>query len=99
MPDHKPPVPRPRPHSAIPASAPGNKPCLGDLADLPTTLSVEAAGRLLGCGRSLAYELVQRGEFPCPVLRLGRRYVVPTAGLLRALGIADPDTDSQVGQP
>jgi excisionase family DNA binding protein len=43
------------------------------------TMSVEEAGERLGISRSLAYELVRRGEVPC--LRLGRRLVVPVKGL------------------
>lgn len=44
------------------------------------------------CGRSLAYDLIRRGEFPCPVLRLGnRRYVIPTTELLRVVGIDTND--------
>jgi len=42
-------------------------------------LTVEAAGRLLGISRGLAYELVARGELPH--LRLGRRIVIPRAAL------------------
>jgi hypothetical protein len=55
----------------------------------PPTVDIETAARVLGCGRTLAYELARRNEFPCPVLRLGTRYVVPTAGLLRAVGLGD----------
>jgi len=43
------------------------------------TISVEEAGRRLGVGRGLAYELARRGEIPA--LRLGRRLVVPEAAL------------------
>ena len=43
------------------------------------TLTVEEAARVLGIGRSLAYELVSRGELPS--VRLGRRIVVPVAAL------------------
>ena len=43
------------------------------------TMSVEEAGERLGISRSLAYELVRRGDVPC--LRLGRRLVVPVKGL------------------
>jgi excisionase family DNA binding protein len=95
MPEHSSPVPQPRRQPARAGTSDASTPCLADLAKLPPTVSVEAAARLLGCGRSLAYELVQRGEFPCPVLRLGRRYVVPTAGLLRALGIEAEAEDSR----
>ncbi len=69
---------------------------LAELAALPPTIGVEDAGRILGCGRSLAYDLVRRGEFPCRVLRLGTRYLVPTADLLTALGI-EPTAVLRVG--
>lgn len=38
-------------------------------------LSVEQAAAALGIGRSLAYELVRRGELPS--VQLGRRRVIP----------------------
>jgi len=60
---------------------------IADLRDLPPTVDIETAARILGCGRTLAYELVKRGEFPCRVLRLGKRYLVPTAALLESLGL------------
>jgi excisionase family DNA binding protein len=56
-----------------------------DLDGLPTVLTVEQAGRLFGLGRSGSYDAVQRGELP--VLRFGRRLVVPTARLLAMLGL------------
>lgn len=43
------------------------------------TMPVEEAGEMLGISRSLAYELVRRGELPS--LRLGRRVVVPVRAL------------------
>ena len=39
------------------------------------TISVEEAARRLGIGRTLAYELAQRGDLP-GALRLGGRIVV-----------------------
>lgn len=48
------------------------------------TISVEEAGRLLGIGRSAAYEAIRRGEIPH--LRIGRRYRVPVPRLLALLG-------------
>ncbi|GAB3494021.1 DNA-binding protein [Amycolatopsis cihanbeyliensis] len=45
------------------------------------------AGRALGLGRTLAYELAKKDEFPCRVLRLGNSYRVVTADLLRVLGV------------
>ena len=43
------------------------------------TVTVEEAARLLGISRTLAYELVTRGELPH--LRLGRRIVVSRRAL------------------
>ena len=48
------------------------------------TVDVETAGKILGVGRSAAYRLARREEIP--VLRLGRRFVVPVAALRRLLG-------------
>jgi excisionase family DNA binding protein len=59
-----------------------------DLDRLPPTLTVEQAAEILGCGRTLAYELIRRDQFPSRVIKLGnRRYVIPTADLLRVIGI------------
>jgi len=58
---------------------------LTEARQLPTVLTVEEAGRLLGLGRSAAYDAVQRGELP--VLRFGRRLLVPTARILDMLGL------------
>jgi len=54
--------------------------------DHPLTLTVEQAGRLLGVGRSTAYELVRSGELDC--LRLRRRLVVPVAQIADRLGMS-----------
>ena len=43
------------------------------------TMTVEEASAALGISRSLAYELVRRGDIPS--LRLGRRIVVPVRAL------------------
>lgn len=58
-----------------------------DVSTLPAVIDVETAGRLLGLGRSAAYQLVKDGDWPTPVLRLGRRWRVLTAPLLALLGI------------
>lgn len=50
------------------------------------TTDVPTAGAVLGIGRTTAYQLVQAGQFPVPVLRLGRRIVVPVPYLLAVLG-------------
>jgi hypothetical protein len=58
---------------------------LADLHALPPTIDIETAAGILGIGRTLAHQLAKTDRFPCPVLRLGHRYVVPTAGLIRLL--------------
>jgi len=51
------------------------------------TLTIDEARSWLRLGRSTAYDLAARGEFPCPVIRVGSGYRVPTAGLRALLGI------------
>lgn len=58
-----------------------------ELLALPVVIDMTTAARALGLGRSTAYELARRGQFPCRVLRIGSSYRVPTADLLRVLGI------------
>ncbi|MGW4731871.1 helix-turn-helix transcriptional regulator [Streptomyces shenzhenensis] len=66
------------------------------LMSLPPTISVELAGRAFGVGRDTAYKLVRAGEFPCQVVRAGRRYRVVTADLRRVLGIQESTEDANV---
>ena len=58
-----------------------------ELLALPVVIDITTAARALGLGRSTAYELARRDEFPCRVLHIGSSYRVPTADLLRVLGI------------
>lgn len=58
-----------------------------ELLALPVVVDVTTAARALGLGRSTAYELARRNEFPCRVIRVGSSYRIPTADLLRVLGI------------
>jgi hypothetical protein len=63
----------------------------GDLATLPATMTIPEAGRRgWGLSRAKSYELAGRGEFPCEVRKLGGRFHVRAADLLRALGL-DPE--------
>ena len=64
------------------------------LRDLPDVITVEEAAAVLRIGRTVAYEQARRwratgGREGLPVLTLGRRLLVPRAGLERMLG-ADP---------
>ncbi len=47
------------------------------------TLTIEETARLLGIGRQLAYDRVKTGEIP--VLRIGRRLLVPRIALEKML--------------
>ncbi|MGH3273720.1 MAG: hypothetical protein ACRDNZ_05260, partial [Streptosporangiaceae bacterium] len=64
------------------------------------------AAAALGMGRTKAYELARRDEFPCRVIRTGSIYRIPTPGLLELLGVPPeqpattsppPSTASQPG--
>ncbi|MFF4772536.1 helix-turn-helix domain-containing protein [Microtetraspora fusca] len=66
---------------------------LAELQQLPATVDLLTAARVLGIGRTKAYELAKKGEFPCRVIRVGVAYLVPTAELLKLLGV-DPPTSS-----
>ena len=57
-----------------------------DAIDLPPTISVEHAAKLLGVSRSAAYRAAASGQLP--TLAFGRRLLVPTAPLLKMLGLS-----------
>ena len=57
-----------------------------DVRRLPVVVDLPTAARLLGIGRTSAYDLVRTGRWPTPVIRVGRLIRVPTAPLLATLG-------------
>jgi len=67
------------------------------IAQLRATATVDllTAARALGLGRTKAYDLARRDEFPCRVIRIGEIYRVPTAGLLELLGVTAEEPRSQ----
>jgi hypothetical protein len=67
------------------------------LAELRASATVDlmTAARALGLGRTKAYELARRDEFPCRVIRIGDTYRIPTPGLLELLGVAPEQLGSQ----
>ncbi|MEU7183072.1 helix-turn-helix domain-containing protein [Streptomyces celluloflavus] len=67
-----------------------------DLLALPAAVDLLTAGRALSLGRSKAYELAQRGEFPVRLLRVGNSYRVPTADLLDLLGVRAEDVKGPI---
>jgi excisionase family DNA binding protein len=52
------------------------------------TLSVEETARLLGIGRNLCYDKVKTGEIP--VIKIGRRLLVPRSALEKLLANPKP---------
>ncbi|MEU6567861.1 helix-turn-helix domain-containing protein [Streptomyces parvulus] len=57
--------------------------------DLPLVVDLRTAAQALGLCPATAYKLIHQGGFPCRFLRLGWQYRIPTADLLRALGIEE----------
>ena len=49
------------------------------------TVSIEDAAAALGIGRQLAYRLAREDALPVPVLRVGKRLLVPRRALMRVL--------------
>ncbi len=70
-----------------------------ELLGLPVAVELwPTAAAAFGMGRTQAYELAKCGEFPTPVLRLGNRYRVTRADLLRALGISEGEPAVEAGR-
>ncbi len=67
------------------------------LDQLPPTLTMEKAAEILGISRRSAYRAASTGELP--VLRLGRRLLVPTARLLELLGMQPTQVDGADAVP
>ena len=57
------------------------------LSELPPTISVAHAAKLLGVSRSAAYRAAASGQLP--TITFGRRLLVPTSRLLEMLGLPD----------
>ena len=60
-----------------------------------------AAARLLGVGRSLAYERARWAGELCqgvPVLKIGRRYKVPLRALAAVLGLSEADALARLAE-
>ena len=60
-------------------------PTLSEIKQWPASVDVPAAAAAFGISRSHAYELITRGELPAKVIRVGNRYRVITASIIRAL--------------
>jgi excisionase family DNA binding protein len=59
-----------------------------ELRRLPALLTVPQAAVVLGIGRTVAYQLVRRDEWPTPVIRVGAQIRIPRTPLLTLLGLS-----------
>jgi len=70
---------------------------------LGATTNVSTAAEIFSLSRDTAYQLARTGQFPVPVLRVGRQLRVPVAPILTLLGLpADapqPDGPAPPGDP
>jgi hypothetical protein len=72
-------------------------PSITQLRNGPPSVDLMTAAAVLRIGRTKAYELARRGEFPVQVIRIGDSYRVPTAALLTLLGISEqPSAPAEV---
>jgi hypothetical protein len=60
-----------------------------DVEALGPTTNVKTGASIVGIGHRLAYESIQRGEWPTRVLRLGSRILIPTHDLIVLLFAPD----------
>jgi predicted DNA-binding transcriptional regulator AlpA len=58
------------------------------MRNLPPVVDVLTAAAILGIGRTAAYELIRIGQWPTPILRLGKLIRVPSTPLLDLVGVS-----------
>ena len=88
-------TPSPSTSTSSPGACPGtSRPpsALDPAVPLPAVLDLVRAAALLGVGRTTAYRLVHDGQWPTPVLRLGRLIKISTQPLLELLAGAIRET-------
>jgi len=60
-----------------------------------STLNIDEAAQALGVNRLTLYSAIRNGESPVPVIKIGRRLVVPKAALDRLLAGEDVGTGTE----
>ena len=56
---------------------------------LPAVVDIDTSARVLMLGRTNAYAMARRGDFPVPLLRFGTQYRARRVDLMELLGISD----------
>lgn len=54
-------------------------------SELPAAVDLLTAAKMLGIGRTMAYRLVRTGDWPTPLIRIGKLIRVPKEPLLDLL--------------
>ncbi|MDX2953308.1 hypothetical protein PV383_36820 [Streptomyces caniscabiei] len=72
---------------------------LDELLQLPVMVDLETSNRAFLLGRTKGFILAKKGEYPCPVIRVGRTYRVSRAALLRALDIEPNESGAGPSHP
>lgn len=69
--------------------------------DSRLTMNLPELAALIGVGRSSVYQAALRNELPVPVIRIGRRLVVPRSAVeaLLQVGSGDSSLSHQSGRP
>lgn len=70
---------------------------LAELLALPVAIDLDTANRALLLGRTKGFQLAKAGDYPVPVMRVGKTYRVSRAELLRILGIEPGNSETAAG--
>lgn len=75
-----------------PSSGPRDNYTSGNIqhSALPAVLDVPQAARLLGIGRTLAYELVRTDQWPTPIIRVGHLIKIPSGPMIELMSTGYP---------
>jgi hypothetical protein len=74
------------------------RPTIAELRKLTDpVVTIPYVASIFGIGKTQAYDQIRRGTFPFPTIRRGRYLYVPTAALLKVLGI-EPEEEQKRGR-
>ena len=54
-------------------------------SSLPPMLTVVQAAAIMGIGRTFAYELVRTGQWPTPIIHMGRLIKIPSGPIVELM--------------
>lgn len=59
------------------------------------TMTIERFAAVTGAGRNTVYSAARRGELPVPVIKVGRRLVIPIHAVADLLGVSVAELETQ----